>query len=138
MPSNLDNERVVNMIFNRPCGIFPLLMDESRFPKGSDEAFFQRTNINHLDKSIYCKPRTKEKFEFGVRHYAGVVYYNVDGFLAKNRWTELSIIFELLSASENPSLAFLVPKPGNIRNKTIYVADEYSKAASQLFDMLNK
>uniref|UniRef100_A0A914Y6P3 Uncharacterized protein n=1 Tax=Panagrolaimus superbus TaxID=310955 RepID=A0A914Y6P3_9BILA len=115
-------------------------MDESRFPKGSDEAFFQRSNINHLDKSIYCKPRTKDKFEFGIRHFAGITYYNVEGFLANNRWTELTTIFDLLNKSENPSIAFFIPKASGIvqKNRTVYVADEFSKAVSQLYERLNK
>lgn len=38
--------------------------------------------------------------EFGVRHYAGQVWYSVDGFLDKNRDTLRAVVVELLISSK--------------------------------------
>uniref|UniRef100_A0A7E4VMD7 Myosin motor domain-containing protein n=1 Tax=Panagrellus redivivus TaxID=6233 RepID=A0A7E4VMD7_PANRE len=136
MPKGLDNERTIKMLFGRPCGLIPLLIDESRFPKGSDEAYLQRGNLNHLDKSIYAKPRSKDRYEFGVRHFAGLAYYYVSGFLQKNRWTELSAIRKLLATSDDPSLALLFPFSAEKGNRIVYTADEYAKSVYELVKKL--
>jgi len=43
--------------------------------------------------------------EFGIRHFAGPVWYNVDGFLDKNRDLLRSDVIDLFSSSRNDILA---------------------------------
>ena len=135
MPNHLDNERVVGMLLYRPCGIVPFLNDECKFPKGSDQAFFQRAGINHLDKSIFAKPRTKEKFEFGIKHFFGMTYYSIDGFLQKNQWTEVGAVRKLLSESEDPAIAYMNENPDE-SDKKVYVSEEFASAVDLLSEKL--
>lgn len=130
MPNSLNNERVISMLFYRPCGIIPLLNDESSFPKGSDEAFLQSASINHLDKSIFCKPRTKDRFEFGIKHYAGLTYYAVEGFLQSNKFVQVNSVYDLFSTSEDPSLKHWLNKPSDAKN--MFISDKYARSVHEL------
>lgn len=50
---------------------------------------------------LYSRPRIGAA-EFGIKHFAGTVWYNVDGFLEKNRDDIRPDILELLDNSALP------------------------------------
>uniref|UniRef100_A0A914XNE1 Uncharacterized protein n=1 Tax=Plectus sambesii TaxID=2011161 RepID=A0A914XNE1_9BILA len=141
--SHLDNRRVVDLLTKRPSGILPLLDDECKFPKGSDESFLQKCHLNHLDKSIYGKPRNREKPEFAVKHYAGMTWYTVTGFLDKNRQVILPKAVELFTESQNTTVSQIFA--GFMRDQlkakqntpiTKYVASNFNEALTQLMEKL--
>uniref|UniRef100_A0AC34Q1U1 Uncharacterized protein n=1 Tax=Panagrolaimus sp. JU765 TaxID=591449 RepID=A0AC34Q1U1_9BILA len=137
MPNGLDNERVVGMLFYRPCGLFPLLNDESKFPKGTNEAFLQRAGINHLDKSIFAKPRSKDRLEFGIKHYAGMTYYSVEDFLENNKWSKVGGVHDLISSSNDPLLAYMMKAEDSNQDRTIYLAEELFQAIDRLCELMS-
>jgi myosin heavy subunit len=57
--------------------------------------------LNHLDKSVYGKARNREKPEFAVRHFAGMTWYTVTGFLSKNQRVIPSAMIDILMSSQN-------------------------------------
>lgn len=61
---------------------------------------------SHADNISYVKPKT-QKPSFGVRHYAGEVTYQVEGFLDKNRDTVRQDILEVMEGSGNSLVAHL-------------------------------
>jgi len=81
-----DNQDVLDLISFKGTGILNILHDQCRTPGASDENFA---------RSIYSKCTTNERFEadarqvgellFGIHHYAGLVEYNVEGFVEKTR-----------------------------------------------------
>lgn len=81
-----DNQQVISLIAKKPVGILHLLDDESNFPKASDISYFEKCHYNHALNELYSRPRMNS-LEFGIKHYAGQVWYSVDGFLDKNRDT---------------------------------------------------
>ena len=81
-----------------------LLDEESNFPKGSDATFLQKCHENHEKNTSYVKPR-QTKPQFGVRHYAGEVTYQIEGFLEKNRDTLKQDMLDLFKDSKNSLIA---------------------------------
>lgn len=67
-------------------GLASLLDEECRFPQASDTTFLDKLHANFTSHAKYLKPKLA-KSHFGIRHYAGLVEYDVTGFLDKNRDT---------------------------------------------------
>ena len=87
------------MISKKPIGVFHLLDDESNFPKASDVSFLGKCHYNHALNELYSRPRMSS-MDFGIKHFAGQVWYNVEGFLDKNRDTLRYDVMGLLISSK--------------------------------------
>jgi len=92
---------VIQLLSKKPVGILHLLDDESNFPRAPDVSFLEKCHYNHALNELYSRPRLNGP-EFGVRHCAGPVWYNVDGFLDKNRDTLRPDVVQLLISSSLP------------------------------------
>ena len=71
-------------------GILSILEEESMFPKATDATFAEKLMTNHLGKSApFQKPKPPKPGcpagHFAIGHYAGVVTYNITGWLEKNK-----------------------------------------------------
>ncbi|CAH2291983.1 myosin heavy chain, skeletal muscle, adult-like [Pelobates cultripes] len=76
-------------LIEKPMGIFSILEEECMFPKASDTTFKNKLYDQHLGKSPnFQKPKPgkgKAEAHFTLVHYAGIVDYNVTGWLEKNK-----------------------------------------------------
>ncbi|KAI0463462.1 hypothetical protein LJB42_002457 [Komagataella kurtzmanii] len=108
-----DLKPTIELLENKPnsrVGIFSILDEECLIPKGSDEEFLNKLHKNFEIKedgvnSPYGNARykpTKVRNGFIVKHYAGDVTYDVDGWLGKNKDPLNENIIEVLSSSSNP------------------------------------
>lgn len=62
----------------------------------------EKCHYNHALNELYSRPRIGTN-EFGITHFsAGLVWYNVEGFLEKNRDTLRPEVLELLESSSLP------------------------------------
>ncbi|XP_014675586.1 PREDICTED: unconventional myosin-XV-like, partial [Priapulus caudatus] len=104
-----DNQACIDLIAKKPIGILHILDDESNFPKATNVSFLEKCHFNHSTTDLYSRPRMSAP-EFAVRHYAGNVWYNVDGFLDKNRDTLRLDVVDLLIGSKNPLISKLFKK----------------------------
>lgn len=68
----------------QPSGILPLLDEESILSNSTDDTFLQKLINSWENKSDIFK-RSKLPNGFILKHYAGDVEYNVDGWLSKNK-----------------------------------------------------
>uniref|UniRef100_A0A914HC29 Uncharacterized protein n=1 Tax=Globodera rostochiensis TaxID=31243 RepID=A0A914HC29_GLORO len=132
------NERTMELLVKRPMGILPLLDDECKFPRGTEETFLQHCNINHLDNAIYAKARVKGRLEFGIRHHFGLSFYSIDGFLAKNRFQQPAFIFTILSRSKDTSMASVFGEmlSSKVEDRSVYVANEWHRGIVKLCEQL--
>lgn len=99
-----DNSAVVNLISKKPIGILSLLEDESNFPKATDNSFLEKCHYNHALNDLYSRARMTNA-EFGIKHFEGVVWYSVEGFLDKNRNILKGDAVDVLSSSKMPIIS---------------------------------
>ncbi|XP_066258344.1 unconventional myosin-XV isoform X2 [Euwallacea similis] len=150
----IDNTPVIQLLGKKPVGVFHLLDDESNFPKASDASFLEKCHYNHALNEHYCRPRVGGR-EFGIRHFAGQVWYSVDGFLDKNRDILRPEVIELLTSSKEPLVSAIakplsnqsqsrtLPKGANgrfvtMKPRTPTVAARFSDSLQQLLENMSK
>ncbi|NWJ01096.1 MYH7B protein, partial [Crypturellus undulatus] len=107
----LDLQACIDLI-EKPLGILSILEEECMFPKASDMSFKAKLYDNHIGKSPnFQKPRPdkKRKYEahFELVHYAGVVPYNIIGWLDKNKDPLNETVVAVFQKSQNKLLASL-------------------------------
>nr|XP_033818887.1 myosin-7B [Geotrypetes seraphini]XP_033818888.1 myosin-7B [Geotrypetes seraphini] len=107
----LDLQACIDLI-EKPLGILSILEEECMFPKASDVTFKAKLYDNHLGKSPnFQKPKLdkKRKYEphFELVHYAGVVPYNIMGWLDKNKDPLNETVVTIFQKSANKLLASL-------------------------------
>jgi myosin heavy subunit len=100
-----DNQPCLDMLEMKNTGVFAMLDEEIRVPKGSDAGFLQKILDRYVVKEKHpnmkrCKPAHKHSREsFIVDHYAGEVVYTVTSFLEKNKDALGDDIQEVLKCS---------------------------------------
>ncbi|XP_028291759.1 unconventional myosin-X isoform X2 [Gouania willdenowi] len=93
----MDNAECLDLI-EKKLGMLALINEESRFPKGTDYTLLEKLHSRHATNQYYMKPRVTDH-QFGIRHYAGEVLYDVRGILEKNRDTFRDDILFILKDS---------------------------------------
>lgn len=96
-------------------GILPILDDVCNFPQGSDQKFLDKLRQSISSHAHLTFPSSN--IEFTIRHYAGDVTYNVDGFLDKNKDSLYNDLIMLAQSSQNRFAASLFPEDASLQNK---------------------
>ncbi len=104
----IDNQPMLDLIRKKPIGILPLLDEELVVPRGSDKTFLAKM-IQKQSKNPVFKRQMKKPMNFIVKHYAGQVSYDANGFLEKNRDTLTEDLVEMLQTSKLGMLNVLYP-----------------------------
>ncbi|KGN59875.1 myosin-2 [Cucumis sativus] len=109
-----DNLQCLNLIEKKPLGVLALLDEELNFTKATDLTF-----ANKLKQHFKSQPHFKGERgrAFGVRHYAGEVVYDTNGFLEKNRDLLHSDAIQLFSSCTCKLLQLLASKMINQSHK---------------------
>uniref|UniRef100_A0A3Q1IFF7 Uncharacterized protein n=1 Tax=Anabas testudineus TaxID=64144 RepID=A0A3Q1IFF7_ANATE len=99
-----DNQSTLDMLASKPMNMLALIDEESNFPQASDTTLLQKLNKVHEKGNIYISPKNNYETQFGIKHFAGEVYYDSRGFLEKNRDTLSSDLVQLVETSTNKLL----------------------------------
>uniref|UniRef100_A0A671SZI7 Unconventional myosin-VIIa-like n=1 Tax=Sinocyclocheilus anshuiensis TaxID=1608454 RepID=A0A671SZI7_9TELE len=99
-----DNQCTLDVLAVKPLNVLALIDEESLFPKGTDATMLNKMNQVHGKGDIYMPPKNNHDTQFGIRHFAGVVYYDCKGFLEKNRDTLSNDVIQLIHTSSNKLL----------------------------------
>ena len=132
----VDNSAVLECLEAKTKGVFSLLDEENKLPRGTD-AGFQAKVLACVDGKVLLKPDLKAKGQvFTVRHYAGEVVYDARGFLEKNKDLLLGDLAALGAQSSFKFLAQLFrAKGGGGDRKTI--GTQFREQLAALMKTLN-
>ncbi|GMF19131.1 unnamed protein product [Phytophthora lilii] len=151
-----DNSMCLEMVEQRPSGIFSLLDEECVVPKGSDAGFARKLYQRLQDHSNFSASRTEQAdFAFQVHHYAGNVRYQAEGFCEKNKDqpnaelfsvlgktsdTHLHELFEFFKASESAQLQLGQPK---LRRRSsvlsaVGIGSQFKQQLASLLDVVQQ
>lgn len=109
----VDNRDILELVATKPMNIIALIDEESKFPKGTDQTLLQKLHSTHKANRNYLMPKSETVMMFGINHFAGVVYYNIHGFLDKNRDSFSNDLMEIIFESKNTFVTGLFSKePG--------------------------
>ncbi|KAM9963611.1 hypothetical protein ACTFIW_006847 [Dictyostelium discoideum] len=96
----IDNKECIELVEKKSYGLLSLLDDECMMPKGSEVTLLEKYNKQYHNTNQYYQ-RTLAKGTLGIKHFAGDVTYQTDGWLEKNRDSIPIEVEQLLSASSN-------------------------------------
>ncbi|CAN9500546.1 unnamed protein product [Ophioblennius macclurei] len=148
-----DNQQCINLIEGH-LGMFDLLDEECRMPKGSDENWARKLYDQHLTSMPhphFQKPRMSSS-AFIILHFADTVQYECEGFLDKNRDTVFEELINILKASQSELVAELFQQLGNgpsvangsvrtgkrtAREHKLTVGVQFRQSLQMLMDTLN-
>ncbi|KAL4118017.1 hypothetical protein PRIC2_010345 [Phytophthora ramorum] len=102
-----DNVNVLSLLEGR-FGVLSLLNEECMRPKGSDAAFANKLKAHYSDNDRFECPRFARD-AFVIKHYAGPVQYDTNGFLIKNTDALQNDLILLIKKSKAPFLKKLFP-----------------------------
>merc|ERR1719308_650411 len=98
------------IMFEKPMGLWAILEEESLFPKATDKSFEEKLKASLGKLPIFLKPQSKtdKNAHFAISHYAGIISYNVTGWLEKNKDPVNDSVVEVFkSISKVPLLVHL-------------------------------
>uniref|UniRef100_A0A7N6FGK0 Myosin-7B n=1 Tax=Anabas testudineus TaxID=64144 RepID=A0A7N6FGK0_ANATE len=138
----LDLQACIDLI-EKPLGIMSILEEECMFPKATDSSFKAKLYDNHIGKSPnFQKPRPdkKRKYEthFELVHYAGVVPYNIIGWLDKNKDPLNETVVACFQKSANKLLAALYENYIGSDSGTVHGEKRKKAASFQTVSQLHK
>ncbi|CAK4140062.1 unnamed protein product [Aphanomyces euteiches] len=96
-----DNQDMLDLL-EAPLGVIPLLNEECIRPMGNDLTFCSKVVSTHDANPRLDKQKARlSASHFALKHYAGTVMYNVDGFVETNKDALSTEVLTLLSTSSN-------------------------------------
>jgi myosin heavy subunit len=135
----IDNQPVLDLIESKPDGLLPTLDEVLKFPKATDKTFVEKLLEKHEnDTNVFAKV-LKTASNFIVKHYAGSVEYNSNGFLDKNKDTLSEDLLELLNSSKHRFIKMLISADKNAsesRKQTL--GFQFSRQLEKLMVALNQ
>ena len=115
----IDNAEVLTLLETKPRGVLPMMNEECTRRGGSDDSLLKKLTETHgqTDAGRFVVPRPRRGSSpefaanvgtaFGVKHYAGEVFYRVAGFVDKNRDALPDAVGALIVKSSDPFVGAL-------------------------------
>lgn len=148
----VDNQDCIDLIEAKKTGILAVLDENSKLPSATDKTFTDKlrdTHKNHFRLQIPRKSKMsyyktlRDDEGFIVRHFAGAVCYETDGFMDKNNDALTVDLHELMAASKDPFTVSLFeakdgdPVPTRGKITLISLGTKFKKALTLLMEKLS-
>ena len=148
----VDNQDCIDLIEKDKEGILAILDDTSKMPRANDKMFAEALHKKHAKHFRLQSPRKskmsyykqlRDEEGFIIRHFAGAVCYNSEGFMDKNNDALTADLNEMVQASKDPFLRKMFERrPGEPeikRGKLSFVSlgTKFKKALDNLMEKLN-
>lgn len=143
-----DNRDCIELISSKPNGILPLLDQEAKTPKPTDEKWNNALHKTHAGHAHFLAPHEKDKkFVFIIKHFATRVPYTIGNFIDKNNDTipkdledfvmssKLPLITEMYSSKTEIDSMDAAPVSGS--RKVLSVSSKFTEQMQDLVDTLN-
>lgn len=79
------NDECVRLLEEKPFGVFSLLDEECAVPGGKARGFCTKLSQRQQTHPCFATVKTRQQEAFVIRHFAGAVQYDTEGFLEKNK-----------------------------------------------------
>ncbi|XP_041355506.1 myosin-VIIa-like isoform X2 [Gigantopelta aegis] len=136
----VDNQDALDLIAVKPMNIMALVDEESKFPQGTDQTMLNKLHQHHRSNNNYLKPKSAFNTTFGLNHFAGVVFYDSEGFLEKNRDTFSADLIQLIQTTKNKFLKKLfsndISMGTDTRKRTPTLAAQFKRSLDSLMRTL--
>lgn len=137
----VDNKEVLQLLDGRG-GVLDVLDEEVVMPKATDESFASKLKTGQTQHPRFVKPKMGGKLFFGVKHFAGEVMYNCEGFLQKNLDKPPEDFIKLIPSSTQDLLKLLakeeaVPSPGAKGRKPKSTSAKFRVSLRQLIGKID-
>jgi len=134
-----DNQPILDLIEHRPLGLLLTLDDMNRMPRSTDIGFVHKANSNHATNPYFVTSTMTRHGEncFTIKHYAGDVIYNSEGFLMKNKDLLFAELYEVLTLSNSPKTAAMFPPLTKHGRSSYSLGAQFRKQLDRLMGILN-
>jgi myosin-6 len=149
----IDNQDCIDLIEMKGTGILAILDETSKLPQADKDSVFTeklhsthqshfRLQLPRKSKMAYYK-KLRDSEGFIIRHFAGAVCYQTDGFSDKNNDALTFDLFTLMDSSKDPFTRDLFqPKEGDPRPQRgkitlISLGNKFKNSLSVLMEKLN-
>ncbi|CAF1212835.1 unnamed protein product, partial [Didymodactylos carnosus] len=135
-----DNQRILDLIAIKSMNIIALIDEESKFPKGTDKSLCDKLHANHGKNENFVSRKNENGINFGIKHFAGHVYYDCENFLEKNRDTFSQDLMKLLQDTKSKFLRNLFLNEYQIgtetRKRAPSLGTQFKKSLDSLMTIL--
>merc|ERR1719435_55131 len=105
-------------LLEKKMGILSMLEEECIVPKATDKTYLEKLMNKHLGKNeCFGKPKPPKKgapeAHFQISHYAGVVSYNVTGWLFKNKDPVNDAVVNMMQSATNEIVSLVFQDKGD-------------------------
>lgn len=132
----IDNQPILDLIEKKPGGILPLVDEELRMPKGTDGTFCAKMLTMHSSHTNFSAVRKSAEY-FIVKHYAGDVVYDSNGFLEKNKDRLTEEAYEMLARSKFQQLATYFQGEAGEATSKVTLGAKFRNQLNALMETLN-
>ena len=135
-----DNKTICELIEKKPTGLIALMDDAAVIGDATDKTLFEslcaKLKHKHFETYETTKDRKIPDNCFRIKHYAGDVTYNINGFLDKNKDLLFTMLKQTMQLSSLQLVQTLFPPEADSRKRPETAGSQFRTALNNLIERL--